>query len=423
MKIKFSKILFGVMLMSLFLFNFVSAGAAVRTTLLNQDPSPANPGKYVDLKFQIENIGDEAVKNLVLELEPRYPFSLDPNEQPQRIIGNLAAGRQGSDAALVTYRVRVDDKAVGGQNKITLKNKKSEFEQWTYQDFDVNVKSLSYLMNIDTVRTIPEELKPGQKGKLELTMSNPGHNSIRDLSVQLVLASYNPTQGFNELAPLATIQSSSVRKTSFLAANDQVVLTYDIIANPNAQSDIYKVPVIFSYYDSNNEKIESQDIIGIMIGDKPELVTQIENSNVYTSGQKGKLTITIINKGITDAKFVNVKVEDSDDFEVLSTQKEFYVGGVDSDDYESFDIELFITPTTKEKIVLPLYMKYKDPNNKEYQEQISLDLKLYTPEQAKEMGFIKEQNNSGLLIFGGIVVVLFILWKWNKGRKKKLNKK
>ncbi|MBN2881708.1 COG1361 S-layer family protein [Candidatus Woesearchaeota archaeon] len=406
------------LLVLIFAINFVYASPAIRITLINQDPSPANPGKYVDLKFQIENVGDEAAKNVVVELMPEYPFTLENSKDATKTIGSIAAGRQGDDATLIQYKVRVDDKAVAGYNTIKVRYKKTDLEQWTYVDYDVNIASLSNEISVYSIKTIPEELSPGTSGKLEITLENMGYKTVRDISLRLVLAAYDG-QTFANIVPIATLHSTSEKKLGYLEPNQKVTLTYDIIAEPNAESNIYKVPMILTYYDSDNQKTENSDIIGIVIGDKPELTTQISDSEIKMAGQKGKVTINIVNKGVTDASFVNAKVIETEDFSILSTEKEVYIGGVDSDDYEDFDVEIFVNPTDKEKIQVPVELTYKDPNNKEYSEKVILDLNLYTLEKAKELGLIQEPNYTGTIVIAIVIIGLIVLWQIKKRKPKR----
>ena len=58
----------------------LSKYADVRVSFVNQEPDPAEPGKYVDVRFKFENNGSDQAKDVVIELLPEYPFSLDPGK-------------------------------------------------------------------------------------------------------------------------------------------------------------------------------------------------------------------------------------------------------------------------------------------------------------------------------------------------------
>ena len=384
-----------------------TAEASLRITLINQDPDKANPGKYVDLKFQVENIGQDAANNVVLELVPEYPFTLDPNEATTKTIGSMAAGRQGQDAVLITYHVRVDEKAVSGANKITVRYRKSNTDIWTYQDFDVYVDSESNVLTISSVHTTPEEIVPGNKARIDISLQNMGYNTLRDVSVKMILSAYNGNTLTN-LIPLAPISSSSEKKVSFLEAEKTENFSFDVVAEPDALSNVYKVPIIITYVDSSGNTNTINDIVGIVIGSAPDISVQVSGTDIVTAGSKGKVSIEIYNKGLTDAKFVNVVPKETSDVSIISTQNEIYVGSIDSDDYQSFDLNVYVNPTNKDKVSIPLTLTYKDPNNKEYTQDATLDLNLYTPEKAKELGLIKPQQSPIIWIVIGVVIVGFI---------------
>ena len=87
------KIIFGVFVLSLILSSvsvfgaesLLATGSSGRTqvyfhvieaTMINYDPDPAEAGRYVTVRFKIENSGAENAKDMVVELLPKYPFSL-----------------------------------------------------------------------------------------------------------------------------------------------------------------------------------------------------------------------------------------------------------------------------------------------------------------------------------------------------------
>src|SRR3989338_7187239 len=53
----------------------------IEVTLINQEPDPAEPGKYVDIRFKLDNNGSDEARNVDIEILPQYPFSLDPGKE------------------------------------------------------------------------------------------------------------------------------------------------------------------------------------------------------------------------------------------------------------------------------------------------------------------------------------------------------
>src|SRR3989338_623131 len=61
----------------------------MKVTMLNQMPDPAEPGKYVDVRFKFENNGSKVAKNVEAEILPQYPFTLDPGTSAIKSLGSI----------------------------------------------------------------------------------------------------------------------------------------------------------------------------------------------------------------------------------------------------------------------------------------------------------------------------------------------
>jgi len=97
----------------------VNDAVALKTTFVNQDPYSAEPGGYVDLLFNVENQGTKTAENVVFELLPEYPFSLDPGSNATKELGTITMTNE--DAFAVKYKLRVDKDAIKGDNEISLR--------------------------------------------------------------------------------------------------------------------------------------------------------------------------------------------------------------------------------------------------------------------------------------------------------------
>ena len=95
----------------------------IAVTLINQEPDPAEPGKYVDVRFKFDNNGSGEARNVMVELLPQYPFSLDPGADAVRNIGTIQSMQRGDVGIIVKYRLRVDKNAVERENDLKIKYK------------------------------------------------------------------------------------------------------------------------------------------------------------------------------------------------------------------------------------------------------------------------------------------------------------
>ena len=94
---------------------------SLKITFVNQDPYPAEPGAYVNLLFKVENWGTKKAENVVFELLPEYPFSLDTGVSAIKELGTIGGLQTGENAYLIKYKVKVDKDAIDGENEIKLK--------------------------------------------------------------------------------------------------------------------------------------------------------------------------------------------------------------------------------------------------------------------------------------------------------------
>ena len=139
---------------------------------------------------------------------------------------------------------------------------------------------------------------------------------------------------------------------------------------------------------------------------------------IYKKRTSGKVTIKFVNKGLIDLKLMNVKLEESKKFDIVSSD-EVYVGNIDSDDYETAEFDLYVKGWQSE-VILPIVIDYMDANNQRYRDKENVVLKLYSSSKAKKFG-LEEKSSVGILI------VLMIVgaggyYYWRKRKKKKMVK-
>ena len=113
----------------------------LRVVLVNQDPSTADPGSYVDVLFKVENIGTISSVNSTLELMPEYPFSLEPGASAVSELGTIGGLQTGSNAYLVRYKLIVDNNALNGMSEIKLKYSNGDGSIYNLKTFNISVSN------------------------------------------------------------------------------------------------------------------------------------------------------------------------------------------------------------------------------------------------------------------------------------------
>lgn len=403
---------------------------ALNISMMSQDPDPVSPGRYVELRFKIfNNNPGTTAKNAQVMLDAVYPFSLDLNEEPIRSLGNLDGYGNGKNSMIVKYKVRIDDKAVEGSNPIILKYKQDGME-WLSKEFDVEIRTVDANLAIVSVETVPEKIKPGEEAAVNIKVKNMADSPVKDITFTLdltfsnfldrltTLSAADSITAFNAM-PFAPIGSATEQKIYTMAPGEEKTFSYNIIAYSEAESKVYKVPIELTYFDTSGNEFTKSDVIGLVVGTKPDLSVLIDETDLYVGKDTGTVTIKIINKGFSDTKFLDVKAEATDDIDVLSAH-EVYVGNVDSDDYETAEFKIYLKKDGKEEQTLkfPVIVEYRDANNNFYTDTYDLDLEIISP---SKLGQASGGGNPFVLIVLAVVVIGgYLLYRRNKNRKKKL---
>jgi len=416
---KKEKIIFGMFVLSLILGSLSVFGATsltsgrtqlyfynINVTMINHEPDPAEAGRYVTVRFKIENTGGETAEDIVVELLPKYPFSLDPGESAVKYIGSVRSRQVGDTGVITDYRLKVDEAALEGYNDIELRYKVRNNAWIKLEPFYVNIRPHDILLSIYSIDA-PKMIMPGETSKVDINLKNLALSFIKEIKVKLNL----------DGLPLATIGSTNRKIIKQIEADSNATVSFDLMAEPDADSKLYKVPIEIEFYDRLGTRYDKNETVGLIIGKEPDLSIIIDSSEVYSSGGTGEVTIKFTNKGVTDIKFLNVELEESENYDILSP-KEVYVGNIDSDDYETADFKLTLNKVKGSDVILPLLVEYKDANNNEYSKEIEMPLRLYSASEAKAAGLKSGSSKVGIIIVIVIVVVGFFIYiRWRKKKK------
>lgn len=261
-------------------------------------------------------------------------------------------------------------------------------------------------ITITSVSTNPETIAPGETSEITITLKNNADIDIEDVSVNLDLSN----------VPFAPFESGSSFFTNELLESKTKTAEFNVIALNDAKSGIYKIPVVISYTEDNVVKTQNS-LISLDINSQPIIDVSVEDG-LLLKGKENKVTLKIINKGLADAKFLEVETKGSTSYNILSAEK-IYVGDVDSNDFQTVDYQIYFSPNSLSRLDLPVAIKYKDIANKEYTLEFNPSLKVYSQQQAQNLGLIAKSNTSLYIIIVVIVIILFLIYRWFRRRRKR----
>jgi len=371
--------------------------AFLTASVAKYEPLPAEPGNFMTVYIKLENIGNKDAKDAVIEIMPEFPFNIDPAAAKKEI------GILGSQTDFVQdFRVRVDDNAISGINRLKIRyTTNSNSGLWIEQDLNIRVQSIGSDIQITSVTTEPEELVPGETGKLRIRIKNDAASTMRDIKLNLDLGDTTTTT-----YPFIPVGTTSQQRIGSLPPGQSSEFVYEIRPYPDALSKLYKIPLTLTYTDNQETEYTKTDLVGIIVNSKPDLDVVIDDFR-----NDGTVIFKIINKGLTNAKLLSLELLKNDDYSLVSQSSEEYIGDLDSDDFDTADFQINLL---KPKSSLPVKISYRDANNKLYEENFNLEVKG------------SAQNTNGNTSTGTVIIILiivavvaFIIFKIVKKKKQK----
>ena len=264
--------------------------------------------------------------------------------------------------------------------------------------------SLTEALVIDSV-VVSDEINPGKTSKIIISLKS--HEDIEDVSVILNL----------ENLPFAPFNSTSEYTINEIREDKTKSAEFEIIALNDASSGIYKIPITIIYFESedkNKEKKTKNSLISIVVRLKPIIDVNIEN-DLLLKGKKNEVLVRVTNKGLSNSKFLELEIIESNYFDLLS-QKKYYIGNIDGDDFDSIKINVFFKERIPDSINLPITVFYKDNLNNEYKENFNIPLKVYTENKAVELGLLKKSRIFSYVTGIILVIILYIIYRRLKSK-------
>lgn len=371
-------------LIAILLFSLAAlsvSAAQIEVTFLNQDPDPAEPGEYVELRYHIENIGVEDIYDTKIEIEPLYPFMFDSSEDRVKIIPKLSSEIEGKKARVAKFRVRIDENAIEGDYNLKVIVSSASYKGQMIREDKIVIKSREMVIVLESAEVSPQKPKPGETMLVSMKLRNLAFSPLYDVKVKLELKDLS----------ISPISSTSEKILDKLPPQSEEIVQFGLAVDADAALKVHKIPVRIEFKDKFNNLHVVESTFGVQVFAPPEYILNLEDSKVYVTKQKGEVIISLSNIGVSDINFVTVELLASENYEVLSNPK-LYLGNLESDDYETAEFEIYAKSAPDNLIQLEVKMGFKDSYNKNYEELIKIPLKIYSRSEASKLGLIKSRN-------------------------------
>lgn len=373
--------------------SLITTGSALDATLLYYEPIPAQPGDEVEVWIQISNDGGSPSKSGTITLIESGPFKLVEDKDFK------FPPIPGQENFLLKTKIRITKDANEGENSFKIKVQETGSSDWIERDMSLTIQGKSGALSIVEAKTIPEIIKPGESGILDVKVKNVGDTKLRNVDVALDLTDIS----------LAPTSSSNSKTINSLLGGQEYDFKFEVTAFPDAEVQANQLPITLSYEDEQGNEEVQTETIGFIIGTEPELLVYFEKIGLTQENKQGDIIIKFVNKGLSEIKLLEMRLDETKDFELLSESNIIYVGNIDEDDYESAEISI---KTSENAIEVPLTVKYRDALNKEYEDDIVLPLEL------------KSSNGDGKKNYAWTIIIILVIvigvwWYFKKNKKRR----
>ncbi len=400
-----NKTIFSIILMILMVVSTASVFAArqgpiISADILKYEPAPVEPGGYLEVWISVNNEGTTS-EDFKIEFFPEYPFALAEGENEMKTLQALPT----RENAVIKYRLVVAHDAPNKDMPLKFQYQFGQSVVWTRLDSDISIRTAGAILTVAEYTTTPEKVRPGDFITVDLTVKNSGQITVKDIDVRLDL----------DESVIAPIGSGNTKRINEILPGATGKVSFTLIADTSAEIKVYSIPLKLEYKDIRNAEYDDETRISLVMSAEPDLAVIIDSSEITSKDKVGTVTLKVINKGITDLKYLNARLVSTDQYEVLSSSNEEYIGNMDSDDFET--IEFLIKPKT-DNARLNVVVDFKDPYNKEYSQTYDLPLRIVSTAELGQSSFPWGTTFVVLLVITGI-----IYWWYRRRKKKKQHKK
>ncbi|MFH1210805.1 MAG: COG1361 S-layer family protein [archaeon] len=379
---------------------YIIESPIVKVTQLKYEPYPVEPGTYFTMWLRVDNIADEDAENVQVEVVDNYPFKIEGEKT--KTVGKL--GRRQS-SVIYFEKIRVDDKAIEGDNEIEVRiNMGGGYKkEYSIQKLKVKVQLVEPVLSL-TITSKPERIPQGGVSNVSVEVQNMDNGMIKDINLKLVLPS-----------TFVPVGSTSEKKIQRLNPGESSSIEYQLMVLADSEAKAYQLEIDVSYSDQTGTRYSKNETLGLMVGAEPAYTLNLESSDTFQSGTKGKVTVSISNTGPSQLKFLTLEVLPSEDYTVLSTTKS-YLGNLDPDDFETSEYTIYAGKSGD--VPIKLKVSYKDSYNNEKQDLGEVQLKVYSSWEMRKYGL--GTGGTGLLTW--IIYILLIIFvylgfkEWRKER-------
>lgn len=328
--------------------------AYVSLTITNSiTPSIIEPGEKGNLIITITNNGNDYAREVTLRFKPHSFITFSKTSYNLQTIGP-------SYSTQVVAPISVSTEATEGTTVIffTITYREGDTSGSVTKEGSATVSiTRRPLIEIKNVSYDKEMVQPGHDVLVSIDLENVGRGNLKDLRASLE----------NFTLPFVYINSEVY--LGVLTQQQSKTADFNLIINSDAETIAYNVPLTLVYYDELGTLHTERKYFGMKISGMPDFVVNVESEDNMYAGGKGRLTVSIANRGTASAEFLSARFDTDLDI----TPKEYYIGDVEPDDYETISLDVNLRNVNVGKHNLVLDLLYKDSYNQELSKSVTVE--------------------------------------------------
>jgi hypothetical protein len=295
------QILLAMVLLILVMGSAAADDVAIVADMVSQTPDPARSSELVEIRFNVQNLGFDDAKNVIIELDPEYPFAQVPGESLNKTIPYLRSRQTDEDAAIIKFKLLVDNSAPDDVYEIDIRIWDGTGTSTT-KTIDIEVRGKEYAQIITISKA---NIDLAREESLEFVITNTGNSPLENM-----VFSWNDPDGV-----VLPVYSDNTKYVKHLDVGESVEVSYTVIADINADPGLYQMDLNLRFEDYESTTGEIDTTAGIFVGGETDFDV------AFSGSSGGETSFSIANIGSVSANSVTVSIPD---------QRGWGVSGIDT---------------------------------------------------------------------------------------------
>lgn len=343
-------------------------------------PAPASPGKLITLYATIRNTSSEDSGAITVTAKLDYPFSLSPSGKSEAPFSTVL----GQQTALAVLEIPVDKAALNGNYPVEIRVKQ---EGRVVFGRLISIQVLAFKPQIEIIESKESEASPGQILQNTIIIRNVGSSTAKNIFIGTSDDRTVTTTGTVVDRPIKNLGASYIFLET-LGPNETKEIPFTLGIDSTAEQKTHSVPIKIKFQDDNRSDYEVTRYIGIRVQGNASLdgsISPNSKSKAFPGGT-ADVSVNLFNRGSATARNIVVEVIDNPIWEIQS-EKKVFIGTLDPDDFDSFNVTAKISPNTKPgSYPITLKFEYKNQDYQTKTEEKTVTLQVVSQQDAKTNG-------------------------------------